>query len=864
MDNKIEITEHNNRVMKTSSSNLAQETDYLKRLSYFEPKYISSCFDNKYLNTTIEEEYNDQHMGSDRIKDIRIGFITIIANIFLFSTPFFYGYIFKLQPDIMTGFIIVCITCFIINITCYLLLIFKKMDVVRKEKIRMLLMIIALIQFTNYQIIITYSTFQGRDISLARTLYLGSIIIYGSYFLLLKATIGFFTIVNLTISTNIIFIIIYQYFKYDNTSFIYELISNTLIYICYIFLKKLDILSRERFETSKKNEFLIDKYQSMIQCMGSLLVCLCENKIVYANNAYNTTCDSNFKENVSDKHMLLLTNLFPYSNNHDCKSLFTVISSIDNCDLTSQFTPKGVYKLNAPDKESCIILDVYVRNIELYNGTTITEVLLHDLSAMKKAEDEEKMSRMTKQIFSNIAHEFKTPLLTIVSQIEDLKEAIIENNNNSDLVDLGEKIVSMSNYTLFLIDDIIFYCGSFDEKNKIKMHVEYIRIKKIISFLESILISLLKSKNKLNTVLPIIEYDSNIDLDNILVEADETRLKQIFLNFVSNAVKFTKKGSIILSISINFKSELEIKISDTGKGISAENLHKILNSNSSERNLFENLDRKDNQMGTGLGLNIAFLFCNKLNYGIIATSEENKGTTFGISINNWKYLLSHSKQNSTFLNLPLRQQSINKSNTNTITKNTCLYQTKSSKFLTSTNFNHNMKLFSERKQSIYSNDSSHNTLIYSPKTINLSYSKLSCKDAIERRQILVVDDCYSIRKPLVKQLLSIIDLSLYEIIEYDDGIDIINHFINESKIGLNKVDFIFTDENMIYLNGSDAIRLLRNLIFSERISKNQTLKIVSTTGFDDINQIEAIKQSGVDYILHKPVKKKELLEVFQS
>jgi CheY-like chemotaxis protein/HPt (histidine-containing phosphotransfer) domain-containing protein/anti-sigma regulatory factor (Ser/Thr protein kinase) len=117
----------------------------------------------------------------------------------------------------------------------------------------------------------------------------------------------------------------------------------------------------------------------------------------------------------------------------------------------------------------------------------------------------------------------------------------------------------------------------------------------------------------------------------VFVKADETRLLQILSNLTSNALKFTENGSVKISVKpVSVSSdatELEVRVSDTGIGISPSNLQKLFNA-------FQQVDNSTskNYGGTGLGLAISREFCKMMDGEIGVESEEGKGSTFWFRI----------------------------------------------------------------------------------------------------------------------------------------------------------------------------------------------------------------------------------------
>ena len=94
----------------------------------------------------------------------------------------------------------------------------------------------------------------------------------------------------------------------------------------------------------------------------------------------------------------------------------------------------------------------------------------------------------------------------------------------------------------------------------------------------------------------------------------------------------------------------------------------------------------------------------------------------------------------------------------------------------------------------------------------------------------------------------------FKIIEGDDGVDILSRVIQNQLDG--KLKCIFTDEHMEYLNGTDAMRIIRNLERENKVSKNI---IISVTSMEDQNSKDFIMDSGADYIISKPYSKNQIL-----
>lgn len=231
-------------------------------------------------------------------------------------------------------------------------------------------------------------------------------------------------------------------------------------------------------------------------------------------------------------------------------------------------------------------------------------------------------------IENNAFTSFITRRNSIFNSVKDSKDHI------GKIVEENLSIMnSLSNYLIFLITDITQFI-SFSNSTNLIIIPENISIKPILDFCYDIMKSLLACKNAKKNVKCLLEYDNNIDKNEVTIISNEMRIKQILLNFISNAVKFTNSGSIVLKSKINLKkSQIKISVTDTGMGIREED----------QRGLFkdfqmieESVNGHINPYGSGLGLSICKYIADKLSHQIKFKSSYGKGSTFSIIIN---YLL---------------------------------------------------------------------------------------------------------------------------------------------------------------------------------------------------------------------------------
>lgn len=218
-----------------------------------------------------------------------------------------------------------------------------------------------------------------------------------------------------------------------------------------------------------------------------------------------------------------------------------------------------------------------------------------------------------------MSHELRTPLNAILGYSELIAEEAADNNHDIYIND-AEKINSAGKHLLDLISDILDL--SKIEAGKVELSIITINLE---SFIKSIL----------ETALPLIEKNNNkfvIDISEDIgeIQNDDMKLKQVIFNLLSNASKFTNEGSISIKVkrcTDENKDWITISVTDTGIGISSDNLEKIFQP-------FSQADSSTSREygGTGLGLDISRNFCWLMGGDLKVTSEQGKGSCFLIQI----------------------------------------------------------------------------------------------------------------------------------------------------------------------------------------------------------------------------------------
>lgn len=259
--------------------------------------------------------------------------------------------------------------------------------------------------------------------------------------------------------------------------------------------------------------------------------------------------------------------------------------------------------------------EIYRMNQELLQLNGHLEELVKERTAqLEKAHDEAiQANRIKSQFLANMSHELRTPLNAIIGYSEMLMEDAEDLGEAVFVEDLG-KISKAGKHLLVLINDILDI--SKIEAGKMEVYLETCDLSGII-------------QDVTNTVAPFLESNGNrLELRSLEGEmtTDVTKLRQILMNLLSNASKFTHKGTVTLEVrreERNGQSGYSFRVKDTGIGMTPEQVGK----------LFQPFTQADSSTtrkygGTGLGLAISRRFCHIMGGEIEVESEPGVGSIF--------------------------------------------------------------------------------------------------------------------------------------------------------------------------------------------------------------------------------------------
>ncbi len=241
--------------------------------------------------------------------------------------------------------------------------------------------------------------------------------------------------------------------------------------------------------------------------------------------------------------------------------------------------------------------------------------LINELNIAKDQAD--KANQAKSEFLSSMSHEIRTPLNAIVG----FSQALLEEDINEEAKEEVKDIVMASNSLLEIVNGILDI--SKIESGKIEIvNTEY-KFKDIFDEL------VILSKGRLGDKPLEFKYSYDASIPNVLY-GDYTRVKQVILNILTNAIKYTKEGYVDFKVSSIIKDDicrLIISVEDTGIGIKQENISKLFSK-------FERLDLDKNITieGTGLGLAITKKLVELMNGKIVVQSVYGKGSKFTIAI----------------------------------------------------------------------------------------------------------------------------------------------------------------------------------------------------------------------------------------
>jgi len=230
-----------------------------------------------------------------------------------------------------------------------------------------------------------------------------------------------------------------------------------------------------------------------------------------------------------------------------------------------------------------------------------------------KAEALELSTRYKSEFMANMSHELRTPLNSILLLSRYLSENN-EHNLTEDQKESASVIFNSGSGLLTLIDELLDL--SKIEAGKMELDYAEVEVEALLSSTKDIFIPVAKSRN--------VDFIVKNELTNLShIESDKMKLDQILKNLISNALKFTEEGHVLLKVSSTDNEYVQFSVEDTGVGIAADKLDLIF-----EAFTQEDGSTKRKYGGTGLGLSISRQLARLLGGEISVSSVHGKGSVF--------------------------------------------------------------------------------------------------------------------------------------------------------------------------------------------------------------------------------------------
>ncbi len=256
----------------------------------------------------------------------------------------------------------------------------------------------------------------------------------------------------------------------------------------------------------------------------------------------------------------------------------------------------------------------YIKSLNEYNN----KLLLKEKELQKQKAIAENANKTKSAFLSNMSHEIRTPMNAIVGMTEILKRKHFDKETEEYL----DNIKHSGEALLAIINDILDF--SKVESGKMELVLEDYDLRLLIKELDLIFKTRIESKDIQ------MEYDLDDTIPNVLI-GDSKRIRQILINIVNNAIKFTEKGFVRISVTVESLTEKEVtlkfSIQDSGQGIKEEDLDKLFDA-------YQQVDLQKNakKEGTGLGLAICKQLVQLMSGKLQVESAYGEGSIFFFSI----------------------------------------------------------------------------------------------------------------------------------------------------------------------------------------------------------------------------------------
>ncbi len=349
--------------------------------------------------------------------------------------------------------------------------------------------------------------------------------------------------------------------------------------------------------------------ESLIENGEDGLICFDREKHYLVSNNTAKKIIPSLKTAKADSHL--------HQNQKEYTDLLNCLNRFYNYEITNDpitFEKDGkIYELH-PD---------YMRDNHRICGyyiliANVTREKKHSEEMEKAAEAARAADRAKSTFLAQMSHEIRTPINTILG----MNEIILRESEDRSIVDYSESIQNAGKTLMLLINSILDFSKIEDGKMEI-VPVRYSTKEMINKLIDSVIV---RAKDK--------GLEFNVNVDRCLPKqmyGDDVRIIQVILNLMTNAIKYTEKGGVTLTIGERerdeYSVELYVEVKDTGIGIREQDMKKLFES-------FSRLEEKRNRNieGTGLGMSIVTGLLNMMGGKLDVKSEYGKGSVFSFTL----------------------------------------------------------------------------------------------------------------------------------------------------------------------------------------------------------------------------------------
>jgi len=395
----------------------------------------------------------------------------------------------------------------------------------------------------------------------------------------------------------------------------YCLFMTFWLYSLLLFTYHVEKEFRASFLLKHQIQSMLDQERLIFSKLSTALLLLHEGLVKWKNPA----CDAIFDKQPLELHERVGYNWLKNDVNLQLQAWLE-----ECCRNKEDRSGKFVYSDGNPDPNHSKHLQVVASWITR-EGEKELLLLVTDRTA------EEDATKFKYKWLSTVSHEFRTPLNVICNMIDVLQPEPTLSDTAREFLKLAESSVCLLKV---YVSDLVDYCLLRNNR----------------FFLSSKLFDIFSLIRNCTKMLHVKAQDREVAINlNFgateewrVINNDSSRIQQVLINLLGNAIKFTKKkGKISISTSLGEnKNELQVSVADSGIGIREEDQKKLF---TEYGRVIDDQTLLLNPQGVGLGLWICKQFCDEIGSGIFVLSEYGKGTTFTFSVKNFEDTTSNNE-----------------------------------------------------------------------------------------------------------------------------------------------------------------------------------------------------------------------------